>query len=272
MVPPEILGLVQGEGEGKQAWRFRFVLSDGRRYEERLEGTTLEAWLSAHIRAFETFGGVPPTIELVAAPNDLDEDCLERAWADLIEHYAASPREPGPNGLLPLPVRPYAIPVWKAARLHPDCHVTFAGAYYSAPYRLIGRRLVIRGTEEHVDLYDRDQPVVRHARALRRGERRSVADHYPTPVLARMLPAPRRIRHDARRLGPSITRLVDTILHERPVEGLRGAQGIVHLARRYGILRVEEACLWALKAGQYSYRAVRYALKKGAGHDSNRSA
>src|SRR4051812_33313477 len=132
MVPPEVVGLVQGETEGKLGWRFQFALSDGRRYDEVLARQSLESWLAAHRRAFETFGGVPPTIELVAAPKDPDAPCLREAWADLIQHYAASPRNPAADGLLPLPAQPYAMPVWKSARLHPDCHVAFEGGYYSA--------------------------------------------------------------------------------------------------------------------------------------------
>lgn len=264
------MGHVTGEGDGKQGWRFRLLLSDGRVHSELLKQPTLESWLAAHVRAFEALGGVPPTLELADVPPGLDDDCVHQAWADLIKHYAGSPRTPGPSGLLPLPEQRYDIPTWKVARLHPDCHVTFEGGYYSAPYRLIGRPLVIRGMPEQVDLYDRDQHVARHTRTRRRAERRSIPEHYPSTVLARMLPAPRRIRHDARRLGPSVARVVDLILHERPVDGLRGAQGIVHLARRHGLLRLEEACRWALDAGQVSYRAVRYALKKGVPDDSNR--
>lgn len=270
MDPNGVTGFVRGEGDGK-AWRFLLELSDGRHYGELLKDASLDAWLGAHLRAFETLGGVPPTLELVSIPPGLHEEGAQAAWADLVRHYAASPREPDAGGLLALPTQRYAIPTWKVARLHPDCHVTFEGAFYSAPYRLIGRHLVVRGTPDHVDLYDRDQHVVRHQRAQRRSERRSMAEHYPSVVLARMLPAPRRIRHDARRVGPSVARLVDLILHERPVEGLRGAQGVVQLARRYGILRLEEACAWALRSGQVSYRAVRYALKKGIPHDSHRS-
>jgi hypothetical protein len=271
------MGLVEGGAEGKQGWWFRFALSDGRLYEERLDAPTLPVWLSAHVRAFESLSGVPPTIELVVVPPALHEECTPLAWADLVEHYAASPRAPSPDGLLPLPEHPYAIPAWKTARLHPDCHVLFDGSFYSAPYRLIGRVLVIRGTRDSVDLYDRGQRVAHHPRALRRGERRSIPTHYPPPALAPLLPAPRRIRHDAERVGPSVARLVDTMLADRPVDALRGAQGIVNLARRHGIVPLEVACRWALNSGQPSYRAVRYALKArpaapGAEHGTPRNS
>jgi len=270
MNPTSILGLVEGAADAGQAWRFRFTLSDGRRYEEWLEDPGLESWLGAHLRAFRAFSGVPPTVELSAIPPGLADERTRRAWADLIEHFAASPREPLPDGLLPLPERPYEIPDWKLARLHPDCHVLYGGAFYSAPYRLIGRPLVVRGGAQEVTLFDRGVRVAKHPRALHPGERRSDPGHYPPPALAALLPAPRRIRDDASRLGPSVGRVVDSILGERPVEGLRAAQGVVHLARRYGMVRLEEACQWALASGHPSYRAVRYALRKGDPHDAHR--
>src|SRR3954470_2209060 len=102
-VPSSLMGLVEGGSGGTHVWRFRFALSDGRRYEERLESPALSAWLSAHIRAFESLSGVPPPIALVAAPPQLHDECTPLAWADLVEHYAASPRAPSRDGLLPLP-------------------------------------------------------------------------------------------------------------------------------------------------------------------------
>jgi hypothetical protein len=48
--------------------------------------------------------------------------------------------------LQPLPLYPRVLAEWKRATLHADCHVVFAGAYYSAPHRLIRRRLWVRAT------------------------------------------------------------------------------------------------------------------------------
>src|SRR2546425_3362505 len=37
------------------------------------------------------------------------------------------------RSLLPLPAAPYALAIWKKAKLHPDCHIVFEGSFYSAP-------------------------------------------------------------------------------------------------------------------------------------------
>ena len=50
------------------------------------------------------------------------------------------------QGLLrPLPTAPYDMASWAEARLQRDCHLNFDRAYYSAPYRLVGQPLRIRG-------------------------------------------------------------------------------------------------------------------------------
>jgi Mu transposase, C-terminal domain len=41
--------------------------------------------------------------------------------------------------LRPLPLTPWELVEWKRAKLHADCHVVFAGAYYSAPPPLARR-------------------------------------------------------------------------------------------------------------------------------------
>jgi hypothetical protein len=52
-----------------------------------------------------------------------------------------------------LPLTPWEQLEWKRAKLHADCHVVFAGAYYSAPHRLLGERLWVRATLSKVELF-----------------------------------------------------------------------------------------------------------------------
>ena len=53
------------------------------------------------------------------------------------------------------------------------------------------------------------------------------------------------------------------MLAEKPVDRLRGAQGVLNLVKRYTPARVEAACRRALVFGQASYRAVSSILNKG---------
>ena len=70
--------------------------------------------------------------------------------------------------LQPLPAEPYDMGVWKQVKLHRDCHIVFEGAYYSAPFRLIGQTLRVRGGVRHVRIYTQDYELIAtHAIAFR---------------------------------------------------------------------------------------------------------
>ena len=73
-----------------------------------------------------------------------------------LERFAAAERAQ----LLPLPPTPYDLAVWKRATLHRDCHVVFEQAFYSAPFRLVGQRLWVRGGSQEVRLYTADYQLV----------------------------------------------------------------------------------------------------------------
>ena len=74
--------------------------------------------------------------------------------------------------LRPLPGVPYDLAIWKQAKLHRDCYVVFEQSYYSAPFRLVGQPLWVRGGTQSVQIYTSDyQLVATHTRALKPGQR-----------------------------------------------------------------------------------------------------
>jgi len=165
--------------------------------------------------------------------------------------------------LRPLPPTRYEVGVWKQVKLHPDCHVVFDYAYYSAPHRLVGQTLMIRATAKKVELYHNHEHVAVHSRAAVRGERKTILDHLPPAKVQGLMPVPQRVREEAALIGPYTGKLVDQLLGDRPVDRLRGAQGIVSMARKHGAVRLEKACRRALCFDDVQYRTVLNILRKG---------
>lgn len=165
--------------------------------------------------------------------------------------------------LLPLPVERYEPAVFKQAKLHPDCHVIFDKAYYSAPHRLIGQTLWLRATKDRVEIYHEHERVATHPRAKDPGKRVSNFVHYPPEKLAGMLVTPVRLREEAAAIGEATAQLITEMLADKPVDRLRGAQGVLRLAKRYGARRLESACRRALVFGTASYRTVESILRQG---------
>ena len=167
--------------------------------------------------------------------------------------------------LLPLPATPWAPVTWKAAKLHPDCHVVFLGAYYSAPHRLIGQQLWVRATLTQVQLFHQHALIATHL-AARPGQRRTLHAHLPPDKVHFLLQTPGWCQTRAAEIGPTCAAFIAALLGDRPLDRLRSAQGILRLAQRYGASRLEAACARATAVGEYRYHTVKTILA----HDLDR--
>ncbi len=165
--------------------------------------------------------------------------------------------------LKPLPQTRYEIVVWVQAKLHPDCHIVFDNAFYSAPHRLIGKKMLVRATPGRVEIYYEHERLATHPRATRPGERVSNIVHYPPTKLAGLMATPVRLREQAAQIGPKTAELIGKMLEEKPVDRLRAAQGILSLVKRNGPARLEAACRRALVFNLASFRCVKSILEKG---------
>jgi hypothetical protein len=161
--------------------------------------------------------------------------------------------------LHPLPVTPWELTEWKRAKLHPDCHVVFAGAYYSGPHRLIGQRLWVRATDVKVELYQDYALVAMHRRA-RPGQRRTLTAHLPPDKVHFLLQTPTWCQTRAAEIGPACLSFIEALLGDRPLDRLRSAQGVLRLGQRHGAARLEAACARALAVGEYRYHTVKTIL------------
>jgi transposase len=143
---------------------------------------------------------------------------------------------------------PYDMPTWRELVVHPDHHVSFQYALYSAPATTCppGTRLEVRGDRSLVKLYRRGELVKVHPRQAQ-GGRSTDPDDYPQERTAYALRAPDRLIRQAEVLGPSVgafaTRLLDGAL---PWAKLRAGQKLIKLADRYTAARLDAACARAL--------------------------
>ncbi len=171
------------------------------------------------------------------------------------------------DALLPLPVSPYDLGVWKAAKLHPDCHVVVDGAYYSAPFRLIGRRLWVRSNGRDVEIYHDYERVATHAWGSP-GTRRTNPAHYPPEKVAFLMATPAWCRQRTGEIGSATREVVERLLSERPLDRLRSVQALLRLAQKYGAPRLEAACARALRFDEATYTTIKRILLRGLESDS----
>lgn len=166
--------------------------------------------------------------------------------------------------LRPLPPTPYDLAIWKQAKLHRDCHVVFEKAYYSAPFRLAGQQLWVRGGAQSVQIFTQDyQLVATHPRAQRPGQRLTQTDHLPPHKVFGLTLTRDLCREQASEIGLATCLLVDRLLDHRPEDRLRTAGRLLKLAEKFGPERLEAACRRALCFDDPSYMTVKRILQRG---------
>ncbi len=164
------------------------------------------------------------------------------------------------TALLALPAVPYDPATWARLRLYRDCHLTFERAYYSAPFRLVGQELWVRGGARTVDIYGDDhQLIVTHDRAAS-GERRTVLAHLPPEKVPGLVLTRETCQQQAEAIGPATAAVVSELLEHRPEDRLRSAGRLVRLGEKVGQERLERACARAHAFGGDDYPTVKRIL------------
>jgi transposase len=176
--------------------------------------------------------------------------------------------------LQPLPETPYDLAVWKQAKLHRDCYVVFDNAYYSAPFRLVGQQLRVRGGGQEVRLYTSDyQLVATHERATEPGQRMTNPAHLPPDKLPGLVLDRAACQAVAADIGLATTALVGRLLADPVVDRLSMVRRLLRLREQVGDDRLEAACNRALRFDEVSYKTVKQILKQGLETEAeNRSA
>jgi len=147
--------------------------------------------------------------------------------------------------------------------LHRDCHVQVSDAFYSAPYRYIGRRLDVYVHHHVVQIFDGVTLLTTHERATVKGQRITRHEHYPPEKSLYLTRTRSWCQERASFIGPRCREIVDKLLADGPLDKLRAIQGIVGLADKWTAIRVDAACERALHFGDPSCRRIKAILAAG---------
>jgi len=150
--------------------------------------------------------------------------------------------------LLPYDGEPYDVPDWHSATVHPDHHISYRYAIYSAPYSTCppGTKLEVRGDSKLVQLYHHGQLVKVHPRQPR-GGRSTDPDDYPPELTAYTLRSPNYLRQQSAKLGEAIGAFADKLLGgPTPWYKMRQAYKLLRLGEKYTPSRLNAACEKAL--------------------------
>ncbi|HEX2183956.1 MAG TPA: IS21 family transposase, partial [Chloroflexota bacterium] len=136
--------------------------------------------------------------------------------------------------------------------------------FYSAPFRLVGQRLRVRGGSREVRLYTTDyQLVATHPRAPRPGARQTHPDHLPAAKLPQLLWTRELCRALAAEVGPATAEAVRRLLADPVVDRHGRVVRILRLREAVGDARLEAACARALRYDDLTYATIKRILAQG---------
>jgi transposase len=166
--------------------------------------------------------------------------------------------------LRPLPSSPYDLAVWKRVKLHRDSYIVFEQSFYSAPCRLVGQFLRVRGGSSTVRIYSDDFALVAtHTRAQQAGERHTHPDHLPPEKLPGATWSRETCQVLAAEVGPATVEVVQRLLDDGVVDRHQRVIRILKLRTAVGDARLEAACERALRFDDLSYATLKRMLERG---------
>ncbi|MDA1129596.1 MAG: hypothetical protein O2913_13020 [Chloroflexi bacterium] len=162
------------------------------------------------------------------------------------------------SALLPWDGEFYDLPDWRDAKVHPDHHIAYGYALYSAPHLTCppGTKVEVRGDSKLVRLYRRGVLVKVHPRKPR-GGRSTDEDDYPPELTIYTTRAPDRVLRRAGELGTAVGAFAGRLLSgPLPWSKLRQGQKLLRLGERYTPERLDAACRRALSVDLIDVRRL----------------
>ena len=170
--------------------------------------------------------------------------------------------------LIPLPKQPYELATWKVATVQFNYHVAVLKQYYSVSHEYIKQKVDVRITKNTVEIFYGGNRVASHVRLYGRdGQYSTVVDHMPPNHQKFLEWDGERFRKWAGSIGDNTKAVVEAILASYKVEqqGYRSCMGLLKLADKYSVSRLEAACKRALSyTSNPGYKSIQSILKTGS--------
>lgn len=166
-----------------------------------------------------------------------------------------------------LPIAPYELAEWKQATVQFNYHISCTGMLYSVPHEYIKRKVDVRVTGTMIEIFYNNNRIASHCRLYgRKGQYSTITEHMPISHQQYLEWNGDRFRKWAKQLGTSTYQVVDGILNSKRVEqqSYRSCMGLLKLADKYSINRLEAACTKALSfTATPSYKSIKNILDTG---------
>lgn len=167
----------------------------------------------------------------------------------------------------PLPSKRYELKDYANGTVHKNSHIYLSKDkhYYSAPYRYIGKKVRIVFSNSVVEIYYRQERIAIHTRIKSKYQYSTIDEHIPSFHRFVSEWSPEKFINWAGFIGEEckyfITKILDKKQH--PEQSYKSCLGVLHLAKKVGNTRLNNACKRALSYQAYNYKIIENILEKG---------
>ncbi|MDP1845017.1 MAG: IS21 family transposase [Sediminibacterium sp.] len=152
--------------------------------------------------------------------------------------------------------------------LGPDKH------YYSVPYRYIGKKVKLLYSVHRVEVYYSYERIACHERLKSPYSYTTDKEHLASTHRFVSDWSPERFLSWAASIDQTVQEYIHCILNKKQhvEQAYKSCTGILAMAKRYGNLRLINACKRSIEYDMYSYRAIDMILKRGLDHQDETSS
>jgi len=166
--------------------------------------------------------------------------------------------------LAQLPTTPYELAQWKQATVQFNYHISVDKMQYSVPYEYIRQKVDVRITRNVIEVFFNNNRICSHVRLYGQpGQYSTIEAHMPEDHQKYLKWDGNRFIEWARKIGTGTTITIKSILASYKVEqqGYKSCMGLLKLADKYSVERLEAACRKALSYTPHpSYKSIKNIL------------
>jgi len=209
--------------------------------------------------------------------QDVDEATrFSRNWLDTIANvrvHGTTKKKPievftsiEKEKLLPLPTEDYSISSSTKCTVNTNCHISYDGNYYSAPYAYIGQEVDVIIVNNIVKIFFKAQEIALHTLWVgEKGKHITNNEHYPYSKNITSEEILSKQREEMKQIGVYALEFFDNFTKQSNVKkyDYRSISGILSLRNQYDDFTLNQACLRANSYGGFSYKVVKKICEKG---------
>ena len=222
----------------------------------------VERWILARLRHYKFFSLSELNEAIARLLEELNDKPFKKLTGSRRSHFETYEKA----ALKPLPKYRYEFVIIKKTQVNLDYHVELDEHYYSVPYQHLGKTVEYHLSENSVSLFYEGQRIAIHKRSRTKGGVTTETDHMPQAHKRHREWTPDQFAQWGKSVGCSAFEVANYLIKSKPHPECcyRIHLGLMNLKKKYGGIRLEEACKYALSRQLISFMHIKSVLQTQA--------